>query len=155
MSSDLLSTVGLALRAGRLELGEEPVGAACRACKARLLLLAADAADNTRRRAAHFAEAGKVPTAALPFSKEELGAAVGRNSCAMLALTDIGMAAALAKRLAALDEGQYGPLVSALDAKAQKAVQRQKEQARHDRKKRERRRTGGLGAACTRKTGDS
>lgn len=155
MSSDLLSTVGLALRAGRLELGEEPVGAACRARKARLLLLAADAADNTRRRAAHFAEAGKVPAAALPFSKEELGAAVGRRSCAMLALTDIGMAAALAKRLAALDEGQYGPLVPALDDKAQRARERQKEQARHDRKKRERRRTGGLGAACTRKTGDA
>lgn len=134
MSSDLLSTIGLALRAGRLEVGEEPVGAACRARQAKLLLLAADAADNTRRRALHFAEAGAVPWTALPCSKDELGRAVGRTSCAMAALTDIGMAAALAKRLAAMDEARYASLVPALDAKAQKAAQRQKEQARHDKK---------------------
>ena len=39
------SLLGLALRAGRLAVGEEPVGAACRAHKAYLLLLACDAAD--------------------------------------------------------------------------------------------------------------
>ena len=45
------SLLGLALRAGRLAVGEEPVGAACRGHKAYLLLLASDAADNTIRRA--------------------------------------------------------------------------------------------------------
>ena len=34
------SLLGLALRAGRLAVGEEPVGAACRGHKAYLLLLA-------------------------------------------------------------------------------------------------------------------
>ena len=38
------SLLGLALRAGRLAVGEEPVGAACRGHKAYLLLLASDAA---------------------------------------------------------------------------------------------------------------
>ena len=38
----------LAKKAGRLEIGEEPVGAAARAHQARVLLLAADAAANTR-----------------------------------------------------------------------------------------------------------
>ena len=39
-----LHLIGIARRAGRLEVGEEPVGAAARAGHARLLVLAADAA---------------------------------------------------------------------------------------------------------------
>ena len=74
MSNDpILHLLGMAKKAGRLEVGEEPVGAACRARQARLVLLAADAAPNTRRRAAHFGEAGNVLWLETPFSKEELG----------------------------------------------------------------------------------
>ena len=50
----ILHLLGLARKAGRLEAGEEPVGAACRARQARVILLAEDAAPNTVRRAAHF-----------------------------------------------------------------------------------------------------
>lgn len=46
----ILHLLGLARKAGRLEIGEEPVGAACRARQARLVLLASDAAPNTCRR---------------------------------------------------------------------------------------------------------
>ena len=53
----LLNLIGLAKKAGKLEVGEEPVGAAARSKHARLILIASDAADNTRRRALHFAEA--------------------------------------------------------------------------------------------------
>ena len=38
----ILHLLGLARKAGRLEIGEEPVGAACRARQARLVLLASD-----------------------------------------------------------------------------------------------------------------
>ena len=47
----LLNLIGLAKKAGKLEVGEEPVGAAARSKHARLILIASDAADNTRRRA--------------------------------------------------------------------------------------------------------
>ena len=63
----------LAKKAGRLEIGEEPVGAAARAHQARVLLLAADAAPNTVRRAAHFGEAGGALWLQMPFTKAELG----------------------------------------------------------------------------------
>ena len=63
MSNAILSLIGLSKKAGRLEVGEEPVGAAARARHAKLLLVASDAAANTRRRCAHFAEAGAVPWA--------------------------------------------------------------------------------------------
>ena len=46
-----LHLLGIAQKAGRLEVGEEPVGAAARARQARVILLACDAAANTARRA--------------------------------------------------------------------------------------------------------
>ena len=98
-----LRLLGIARKAGRVEVGEEPAGAACRARQARLLLVAADAADNSVRRAAHFAEAGKVPWLKAPWDKGTMGGAVGRSACAMLALTDAGLAAALAEKLAQAD----------------------------------------------------
>ena len=55
---NILHLVGLAKRAGQLEAGDEPVGAACRARSCRLILVAQDAADNTYRRVRHFADAG-------------------------------------------------------------------------------------------------
>ena len=137
MSNAILSLIGLCKKAGRLEVGEEPVGAAARARHARLLLVASDAAANTRRRCAHFAEAGAVPWAELPFTKEELGGTVGRSSCALAAVTDIGFASSLAAKLSALNPERYCDLAAALDVKAQKALQRQKEQRQHEKNLRE------------------
>lgn len=137
MSSPILSLLGLAKKAGRLEIGEEPVGAAARARQAKLILVAADAAENSRRRAAHFAETGNVPWIGVPFTKAELGQMMGRGSCAMAALTDAGFAASLCAKLAAADPEQYGDAAQALDAKAQKVYQRQKEQRIHEKRLRE------------------
>lgn len=104
------SLLGLALRAGRLAVGEEPVGAACRGHKAYLLLLASDAADNTIRRASHFSQSAKNTICLqLPLTKAELGSGLGRTACAMAALTDVGFAAAVAQRLAQSDPTAYGP----------------------------------------------
>ena len=55
MIDNILSTLGLALKAGKAEVGEEPVGAATRAKKARVVLLAQDAAASSVRRAMSFA----------------------------------------------------------------------------------------------------
>ena len=51
MEDKALRFLGLARRARLLEVGEEPVGIACRAGHARLLLSPQDAADHTFRRA--------------------------------------------------------------------------------------------------------
>ena len=90
---NVLHLLGIARKAGRVEVGEEPVGASARARQARLILVASDAADNSARRAAHFAQAGKAPWFRVPYTKGELGGTVGRASCAMLALTDVTGAA--------------------------------------------------------------
>ena len=138
MSHDPIAhLLGLARKAGRLEAGEEPVGAACRARQARLVLLASDAAPNTARRAAHFGQAGDVPWLSLPLTKAELGGLLGRGSCALLALTDAGFAAAVAEKLAARDPERYGPAAQQLREKADKVLQRQREQRRHEKNLRE------------------
>ena len=128
----VLHLIGIARKAGRLEIGEEPVGAAARARQARLILVAADAAENSARRAAHFAEAGKTCVLRLPYPKSVLGGMVGRASCAMLALTDAGLAASLVKKLAAADPERYGPAYEQLGKKAEKVLRRQQEQRRHE-----------------------
>ncbi len=121
------SLLGLALRAGRLAVGEEPVGVACRCHKGYLLLLASDAADNTIRRALHFCQAGKTICLTLPLTKQELGSGLGRASCAMLALTDVGFAAAVAEKLAQLDPEAYGPAWETLSNKAARVKKRRAE----------------------------
>lgn len=129
---NILALLGLAKKAGRMEIGEEPVGAACRSRRAKVVLLASDAAANTARRAAHFGEAGRVLWLALPFSKAELGFAVGRASCAMVAVTDAGLAASLVQKLAASASGTYGPAAQQLNDKAEKILVRQREQRQHE-----------------------
>ena len=128
----LLNLIGLALKAGKLEIGEEPVGAAARARQARLILIASDAADNTRRRAKHFGDAGECICLEIPAAKEELGRALGRTSCAMAALTDIGFAEAVAKKLAESDEAHYGEAARRLAIKAQRAAERRAELKQHE-----------------------
>ena len=133
MANDpILHLIGLAKKAGRLEIGEEPVGAVCRARQAKLILVAGDAAANTCRRAAHFGEAGNVLWLSLPHTKDEIGFTLGRSSVAMLALTDIGFAASLVKKLSAANPEKYAAASAALDTKATKALQRQKEQRQHE-----------------------
>ena len=129
---NILSLLGLALRGGRLVMGEEPVEGVARARDARVLLLASDAADNTRRRIEHFADEGQCMWLRVPFTKEELGRALGRTSVAVAAITDIGLAAAVARRLAELDPARYGDSAARLDVKAQRAAERRAEQLAHE-----------------------
>ena len=103
MNSNILSLLGLALRGGRLAVGEEPAALAAKSGQARLLLAASDAAGNTLRRAEHLAQEGHCLWLVLPFSKAELGGALGRGSAAVAALTDTGLAAAVTERLARLE----------------------------------------------------
>lgn len=128
----ILSMIGLAKKAGRVEIGEEPVGAAARAKKARVILVAADAAPSSLRRAQSFAEAGGTILLTVPADKDALGSCLGRTSVAMVALTDIGFAEAIVKKLSALDAEAYGAAAAQLAVKAKRAQERRQEQARHE-----------------------
>ena len=128
-----LNYLGLARRGGNIAIGEEPVGIACRGSHARLLILAQDAADNTFRRARSFAAGGKPPIIRVPYTKVELGDALGVNACAILALTDVQLALAFVK---ALDQPQtYQAALDSLEKRAKRIRQRQQEAKAHARNK--------------------
>ena len=123
MTDAVLSVLGLARRGGNLAMGEEPAAEACRTGRARVVLLAADAADNTVRRARRLA-GEKVPLVQLPQDKGQVGFALGRASCAVLAVTDPGLAALVLAKLAAEDEARYGQTAALLEQRAQQARRR-------------------------------
>jgi ribosomal protein L7Ae-like RNA K-turn-binding protein len=130
--NNILHLLGIAKKAGKLEIGEEPTGAAARARQAKLILVARDAADNTFRRVRHFADAGNVIWVSVPATKDELGRAVGRTSCAMLTVMDVGIAASIAQKLAAIDPEKYTITAEKLGQKSKKSLQRQKEKRQHE-----------------------
>ena len=127
----ILSMIGLAKKAGFVEIGEEPVGSAARAKHARVILVAGDAAASSVRRAYSFAQSGSCLCLTVDATKDQLGSALGRTSVAMAAVTDIGFANALVKKLAAKDE-KFAPAAAALDVKAARALERKREKERHE-----------------------
>ena len=91
MANDpFLGMLGLARRAGKLAFGDELVREMCADKKARAVFVAADAGASTAKKAAFYAEGANVPCITLPHGKDELGMAIGKNGCAVCAVSDIG-----------------------------------------------------------------
>lgn len=124
-----LNYLALARKGGHAELGEEPVGAAARAQKAHLILVASDASDHTWRRAKAFAAGTDQQCVRLNATKEEMGFVVGRTSLAIAAVTDQRLALALVNALGQPE--QYSQALEVLTAKAEKVNKRQAEARAH------------------------
>ena len=131
MDNRALNYLALAKKGRLVELGEEPVGAVARAVKARLVVVASDASDHTWRRAKSFVAGTEQQCIRVPFSKEDLGFVVGRQSLAIAAFTDAALALAFVKALPNLEK--FKDVAEALDTKAQKLRQRKDEAKAHQR----------------------
>lgn len=129
MDNKALTYLSLARKGGLAELGEEPVGAAARAGKAYVILVASDASDHTWRRAKSFAAGTEQQCVRLACTKDEMGFAIGRTSLAIAAITDVQLALALVKSLPKADP----QALEVLTAKAAKAQKRQAEAKAHTR----------------------
>ena len=126
MTDSAMNLLGLALRGGNLAVGEEPVAEACRAHRARVVLLAQDAGPSTARRGEKFAGEGGVPLVRLPCSKADLGWSLGRASCALAAVTEAGLASAVMKKLAVEDESLTA-LAQELEERARRGQKRRRD----------------------------
>ena len=126
-----LNYLSLARKAGKLELGEEPVGAAARAQHARLVVVAKDASDHTWRRAKSYVAGTTQECIRLAHTKDQLGAAIGRQELAIAALTDPAMALAFLKALP--NPETYADAMAALDKRSQRIAQRRREEKAHAR----------------------
>ncbi len=124
-----LNYLSLARKAGLAELGEEPVGAITRTGKGYLVMVASDASDHTWRRAKSFVAGTAQQCLRLPFTKEELGFAVGRTSLAIAAITDAAMALALVNALTPVPTAVQATLAE----KVEKLKKRQSEAKAHRR----------------------
>lgn len=124
-----LNFLALARKAGIAELGEEPVGGAARSGKAYAILVASDASDHTWRRAKAYAAGTAQQCIRIPYTKDEMGFAIGRESLAIAAITDVAMALALVQSLPSQEK--YADAVLVLTEKAQKMKQRKKEAQAH------------------------
>ena len=131
-----LSLLGMARRAGSLAVGEEAAAEAAQGHKARLVLLAKDAGDTTAGRVRRL-ESDKLPVVQLPDTKTELGGAVGFAGVAVVTVTDLGFAAAVAGKLAAADKG-FAPVAQALDQRQSKALRRKADVAKNGKKSKRR-----------------
>ena len=126
-----LNYLALGKKGRLIELGEEPVGAVARAVKARLVVVASDASDHTWRRAKSFVAGTEQQCIRVPFTKEELGFVVGRQSLAIAAFTDAALALAFVKALPNAEK--FAEVAEKLDIKAQKLRQRKDEAKAHQR----------------------
>lgn len=92
-----LGLLGLTLRAGKLAVGETEVHEALKT-RVRAVFVASDAGEHTARKV----EPKLTPKAKLivvPYTKEELGHALGRETCAICAVLDGSLTRSLVKRI--------------------------------------------------------
>lgn len=129
-----LGYLALARKAGRIELGEEPVGAAARAKHAWLVVVASDASDHTWRRAGSFVAQTDQQRVQIPYTKDELGSSVGRTSLAIAAITDPVMALAFLQSLEHND--RYADAMESLSGRTARIRRHQQEEKVHLRRKR-------------------
>ena len=125
-----LRLLGLARRARLLQIGEEPVGIACRSGKAKLLLVAKDAGDHTFRRARSFVSGSKCPYVCVPYTKDELGDGLGCNACALCAILDAPFAKAFLEDLPELAQ-QHEEILQELTQQTARVQKRRQEEKAH------------------------
>ena len=112
-------------KAGKIEIGEAASKAAIAAGKARLLIIAADASDNAKKKASGFLVGRRALYVPLPHSKSELSDALGRTSdLGMAVTTDFGLSAAFMQALSEQYPDKYTELKDEMTKRAEKAAKR-------------------------------
>lgn len=94
----VLSLVGLATKAGKTTSGEFSTEKSVKEGKACIVIVSRESSDNTKKKFRNMCEFYKVPVY-FYGTKEELGAAMGKEFRASLAVNDQGFADAIEKQL--------------------------------------------------------
>ena len=94
----VLSLIGLAMKAGKCASGEYMTESETKSGKAYLVVVAADASENTKKKFRDMCTYYQVPLYVIG-SKEELGKAIGKEYRASLALTDENFSRAVIKKI--------------------------------------------------------
>jgi len=121
-----LGFLGIVKKCGRLAIGDDAVTSATATKKARLIIMASDAGEYTARRATGLTNSSGIPLLVLDETKDELGLTAGRNSVAIAAIMDMGMAASFVQKYST-ESGKHSELSAELTAKAERfAIRKRK-----------------------------
>ena len=124
MADERLGLVGLSFRAGKLAAGDAAVREAVFAKRVRLICTAADASERVLEGAGRMPERCNGLYAQTPFTRAELGAALGLSDCGIIAFLDPGFAWVFAKKLVEIDGERYSALELELRARKDRAERR-------------------------------
>jgi len=94
----ITSLLGLAQKAGKIVSGELAVEKAIKSSQAKMIIIAADCSDATKKNYRDMASYYHVDLYE-KFSKEQLGACIGKVYRAAIAVTDAGFSTAMKKLL--------------------------------------------------------
>lgn len=90
-SNNIAFALGLAQKAGKVASGDFAVRSALKGGKAKLLVVATDAAPNSKKDMYYLAEVAGVEVIEL-LTRDELGFAIGKAQRTALAITDLNFA---------------------------------------------------------------
>lgn len=85
--NNIAFALGLAQRAGKLASGDFAVKSALKGGKAKLMVLAADAAPNSKKEMYYLAEQANIPVVEA-LTREELGHAIGKQQRTAVVILD-------------------------------------------------------------------
>jgi ribosomal protein L7Ae-like RNA K-turn-binding protein len=88
----VLQAIGLCKKAGKLTFGADGVVDAIRAKKAKVVIVAADASQNTVKKITDKATFYGINCEIVNYTQKELGRAIGKQVCAAVAICDDNMA---------------------------------------------------------------
>ncbi|MBR5746459.1 MAG: ribosomal L7Ae/L30e/S12e/Gadd45 family protein [Clostridia bacterium] len=101
VNKNTLGVIGLATRAGKTAPGANNTVEAVRKGKAKLVLLACDASENTKKLVSDKSRFYGAECIVCDAGTEELGRAMGKRGCAAVAITDSGFVTAFKKSVEA------------------------------------------------------
>lgn len=98
-SQNVSSLLGLAQKAGKIASGELAVEKSIKSGKAKLIIIAADSSDGTKKRYRDMSQYYQVPLYEI-LTKQQLGSCIGKEYRAALTIADAGLTKAVLKALA-------------------------------------------------------
>lgn len=98
----VLALLGLAMKAGKLASGEFAVEKETKSGKSELVIVAEDASENTKKQVRNMCQYYRVKFAVYA-TKEQLGAAIGKEYRASIAVLDPGFSKSIAEHLDGLE----------------------------------------------------
>ena len=106
MKHKALSLLGMAMRAGKLVTGDETVLKSVQQGKAKLVIAAGDASDNTKKKFRDKCATYNVKLVEA-FDRITIGDAIGKSERVLIAVTDAGFSESIIQSLSQPTEVEY------------------------------------------------